>query len=117
MQNIETPAPAAVQAGPVEDTPARPKIDYTRLTLGEVDKIETLSGLPATALDDDTAPKGRLLAALVFVASRRYAEPKSWDECMAMPMVDATEYLGIDDEDDEGNVGTEALDEDEGPKD
>lgn len=99
-----------------EKTP-RPKIDFSRLTLGELDKLETLSGLPISALADDDAPKGKFIAALVFIASRRHNEPMTWDQCLAMPVDEASAYVGLDDEDEAADDGTDALDEDEAPKD
>lgn len=50
-------------------------MDINTLTLGEVAKIEELSGQPLAALSDESAPKGKLMAALAFVIKRRQ-DPK-----------------------------------------
>lgn len=46
-------------------------MDIKNLTLGEVAKVEELSGLPLAALADDDKPKGKMMAALAFVIKRR----------------------------------------------
>lgn len=50
-------------------------MDIKDLTLGEVAKIEELSGLPIAAIAEDDKPKGKLLAAVGFVIMRR-TDPK-----------------------------------------
>lgn len=46
-------------------------MDIKNLTMGEISKIEELSGLPLSALSDDDKPKGKLMAALAMVIKRR----------------------------------------------
>ena len=50
-------------------------MDIKNLTMGEISKVEELSGLPIGALADDDKPKGKLMAALAFVIKRR-EDPK-----------------------------------------
>lgn len=79
-------------------------LDLENLTLGEVATIEDLSGLPLAAFADDNKPKGKAIAALVFVQSRRLAEPKDFPTCLAMNVTEATAYVGLDD-DEETDAG------------
>ena len=46
-------------------------IDVKSLTLGEIDRIETLSNLSIDSLGEDGTPKGKMMAAMVFVIKRR----------------------------------------------
>ena len=105
MANARTKPKPTPTAKPEAAAPQRKPIEWGSLTLGEVDKLETLAGQPVTALTDENAPKGRLLAAMVFVASRRYAEPKTWDECLAMTPDEATAYTGMDQADEDQAEG------------
>ncbi len=47
------------------------KFDATQLTLGEIAFVEEYSGQPLNALSNDDAPKGRVLAALACVITRK----------------------------------------------
>lgn len=87
------------------------RLDVSRLTLGEIAKVEDLSGLSISQLGEDTTPAGKFTAALVFVAARRQGQTPTWAECLDMDMETAHRYLG-DDEDDEAAEGEPApLDE------
>lgn len=70
-------------------------LDFNRLTLGEVAKLEQLAGLSLDRIGDADAPKGKLLAAMAYVASRRRGEALSWDECLELTVADANELLGL----------------------
>ena len=76
--------------------------DVKSLTLGEIDKIEDLSGRSIDSIGDDGAPKGKMLAAMVFVMKRRQhlaegrpPSPTDWNDALGMTMVEANEVLGI----------------------
>ncbi|MCD5345050.1 hypothetical protein [Agromyces sp. S2-1-8] len=79
-------------------------IDVTTLTLGEVARIEDLSGQSISSLDDITAPKGKALAALVLIFKRREElangrTPKfSWNDAQSLTYTEAAEFLGLDDD-------------------
>ena len=45
------------------------------LTIGEIAKVEELSGLSAVHFEDDESPRANLLAAMAYVIKRR-EEPK-----------------------------------------
>jgi hypothetical protein len=80
-------------------------IDINSLTLGEVAKVEDLSGLPIAAFGNEDKPKGLALAALSFVWKRRSEPTFTWNSAQALTIAEANEILGIsDDEDDEPDV-------------
>lgn len=84
-------------------------IDVSKLTLGEVAKIEELSGMPISAIGDDDRPKGLAMAALAFVAKRREDPKFSWNAAQGLTTEEANEILGADtEEEDQGPL-------DEGP--
>lgn len=70
-------------------------IQVEKLTLGEVAKIEELSGLPISAIGDDDKPKGLALAALAFVARRREDPKFTWNAAQALTFDEAQELLGF----------------------
>jgi hypothetical protein len=76
--------------------------DVKSLTLGEIDRIEDLSGRSIDSIGDEDAPKGKLLAAMVFVMKRREhlaagrpPSPTDWNDALGMTMVEANKVLGI----------------------
>lgn len=71
-------------------------IDYNSLTMGEIAKIEELSGQPFTALEDDSLPKGNALAALAFVVKRREEKGFTWNQAQELTLTDVTDLLGLD---------------------
>lgn len=73
-------------------------IDINALTLGEISKIEELSGSPITLLGEDETPKGAMLAALVFITKRRSGEPTyTWNDAQGVTLDEANAILGLDD--------------------
>lgn len=70
-------------------------IDLSKLTLGEVAKIEELSGQSIGAIGDETAPKGLALAALAFIAKRREDPTYKWNAAQELTLDDANEILGL----------------------
>jgi hypothetical protein len=79
-------------------------LDVSSLTLGEVAKIEELSGASITAIGEDAQPKGKALAAMVFVVSRRGGEALSWNQACALTIEQANTILGVEDDEDEVEV-------------
>lgn len=78
-------------------------LNINSLTLGEVAKVEELSGLPFAAIADDEKPKGLALAALAFVAKRR-ADPKfSWNDAQSLTFTDFAELISMGDDTPEPN--------------
>lgn len=80
-------------------------MDISKLTLGEVAKVEELSGQSMRNFGDDTQPMGKMLAALAFVARRRTDPAFSWNDALGLEMDEAMTIAGLnDDEPDEGEV-------------
>lgn len=76
-------------------------IDIDSLTLGEVAKVESLSGLSIGQIAEDDKPKGLALAALVFVFKRRENPEYTWNQANAVTVTEAQAYLeGAADSDD-----------------
>lgn len=79
-------------------TPTTPR----PLVLGEIAKVEELSGLPASQWGED-APRGKFLAALVFVYKRREDKTFTWNDALGLDFEEASAYLesqGFNAEDD-----------------
>lgn len=77
-------------------------IDISTLTLGEVARIEDLSGMPISAIADDDRPKGLALAALAFIVKRRTGTPEfSWNQAQALTFTEVNDLLGLDEDDED----------------
>lgn len=68
--------------------------DLSKLTLGEIAKIEELTGLSIGALADDTAPKAKMLIAIAFVLKRRENPKFTYIDAEQLTMSDLAE-LGL----------------------
>lgn len=90
----------------------RTPLDLSRLTLGEVAKLEDLSGLPLSRIADEEAPQGKLLAAYVFISERRNGHAIAWPECLALEVPQAMALLGMDADD----VDADDVDQDADPE-
>ena len=93
-------------------------INIDRMTIGEIAKIEELSGQSISILGDDAAPKAKLLAALVFVNKRRDLSAASnpiggftWNDALAMEFDEVSDYLGLNDDAD-ADADADAVDAD-----
>lgn len=64
-----------------------------RLTLGEIAAIENLSGVSIDSLMDEGTPKGKALAALVFVAKKREDPDFTFDDALNTDMDEAMEIV------------------------
>lgn len=78
--------------------------DINTLTLGEVSKVEEISGLPMGALTDDSKPKGRLMTAIAFVIKRREIREFTFKDAEQLTIGEVEELIGLDDEDDDDAV-------------
>ena len=81
-------------------------IDVNKLTLGEIAKVEDLSGLPIAAFENEDKPKGLALAALAFVWRRRSVPAFTWNDALDLPLDEAQKILGITDETDDEHTDT-----------
>ncbi len=75
-------------------TAPAPALDLTNLTLGETAEIEELTGQAVTAMADDTAPKAKLMAAMLYVVKRRSDPEFTWEDALNSTMADLSEVLG-----------------------
>lgn len=83
--------------------------DINKLTLGEVAKVEELSGHSIREFQSDQTPAGKMMAALAFVVKRRTGSPEfKWSEALELTMGQANEILGIGDETPEDAEATAA---------
>lgn len=85
-------------------------LDVEKLTLGEVAKVEELSGQSIAEIGNDTAPKGKALAALAFVTKKREDPSYSWNDAMSLTFDQAQEILGMNDDEDEQEDPTQPED-------
>lgn len=77
------------------------KLSISSLTLGEVAKVEDLSGLPFSSISDDDKPKGLALAALAFVAKRR-SDPKfTWNAAQDLTFTELNDLISLGGDEDE----------------
>lgn len=73
-------------------------LNINSLTLGEVAKVEDLSGLPFSAIAEDDKPKGLALAALAFVAKRREDPKFTWNAAQNLTMADFGALISLGDD-------------------
>lgn len=75
-------------------------MDVTSLTLGEIAKVEEMSGQAIAALGDPNAPKGKLLVGLAYVIKKRENPKFTQLEAEALTMADIESIIGTTDADD-----------------
>lgn len=68
-------------------------LDLDSLTLSDIALIEEKSGVPLDAMGDDDSPKGKLMAAMAFVALRKRGENPTWTQVMNMTMGEVSAVL------------------------
>lgn len=71
-----------------------------RLTVGDIAIVEEHTGVGISALGDEEAPKGKMLAALVFVVKRKTDKEFTFNDALDLTMAEATEILGLDEDED-----------------
>jgi hypothetical protein len=69
-------------------------MDIQTLTLGEVSKIEEISGLPLSAMADEDKPKGKQMAAIAFILMKREDATYTLKQAEALTFAEVTELLG-----------------------
>lgn len=85
-------------------------MDISKLTLGEVAKVEELSGQSLRGMGDEAQPMGKMLAALAFVFTRRTNPKYTWNDALGLTIDEANAAVGITDDD-------ELPDDSDGPAD
>lgn len=73
-------------------------MNVNKLTLGEIAKVEELSGISINQVGGD-APQGKAMAALVFVLKRREDIKFTFNDAMNMAMDEVNTVLGLDEDD------------------
>lgn len=64
-------------------------MDIKQLTLGEVTKLEELSGLSINSMADDDKPKGKFMAAFAYVIHRRVDPKFTFEQANKLTMSEA----------------------------
>lgn len=70
-----------------------------RLTVGDLAIVEELSGQGIAVLGDETAPKAKLMAALVYVFKRKQDKDFTFQDALNLTLEEAQEILGLSDDD------------------
>jgi hypothetical protein len=73
-------------------------MDIKNLTLGEISKVEELSGMPLAALAEEDKPKGKLLASLALVIKRREDPKFTLEQANNLTMAEITALMEGGDE-------------------
>lgn len=84
------------------------KMNLNSFTLGEIAKVEELSGRSLGSMEDGEQPVGKFLAAIITVAKKRETPSFKFEDALNMGMEDANAFLAevfaddefADDEDD-----------------
>jgi len=63
------------------------------LTLGETAEVESIAGLPIDALKDESAPKAKLAAGIVFVIKKRENKDFTIKDAFEMDAGEAADIL------------------------
>lgn len=61
-------------------------MDINKLTIGEIAKVEELSGQSISAMADDNTPKAKMTAALAYVIKRREDPKFKFEDAMNLTM-------------------------------
>jgi len=80
---VTSPKLEAVEA-PVEDS--KITVDMNSLTCGEIEDVETLSGLPIGHAMDPDKPAGKLWRAIACVVRRRTDPSFTWEQSASLKL-------------------------------
>lgn len=80
-----------------------------QLTLREIQIVEKQAGTAITAMQNETAPKGAMMAALVWVIKKREDPSFTWEQALDTPMDEASAIIGDDDSTDAPDPTNEPL--------
>jgi len=64
-------------------------MDIKQLTLGEVTKLEELSGLSINSMADNDQPKGKFMAAFAYVVHKRVDPKFTFEQANKLTMSEA----------------------------
>lgn len=68
------------------------------LTIGEIAKVEELSGLSVSNMGDADAPKAKLMAAMAYVVKRREDPKFKFEDALNMKMAEIDAIVEAKDE-------------------
>jgi len=75
-------------------------VDYSDLTLGEIETIEELTGKTLDDIIEVKTPRGRLMRALVFVITKRSNPAYTFEETAKLTLEQGLNALGTGEDDD-----------------
>jgi len=75
-------------------------VDYSDLTLGEIETIEELTGRTLDEIVEVKTPRGRLMRALVYVMTKRSNEAYTFEETAKLTLDQGLSALGTGEDDD-----------------
>ena len=78
-------------------------MNTSKLTVGEIAVVEKLSGQGIFMMDDPTAPKGEMLAALAYVVKKRENPEFKHDEARKMTIEEIMEIIGGEEVEEDGD--------------
>lgn len=73
-------------------------MNVNKMTLGEIAKVEELSGISINEIGASSKPQAKAMAALVFVLKRREDQGFTFNDAMNLDMDEVNSILGIGDE-------------------
>ena len=76
-------------------------MELTQLSMRDVAAIEDFSGLSISALDDEGAPKGKLMAAMAWRAKLKEDPKFTWDQALDLTLDEVTAIIGLNAEDED----------------
>lgn len=85
------------------------KLDFNALTIGEIAKVEELSGTPITAImqladGTGTLPIGKPLAALMFVLKKREDHTFTFEKALDLTFAEIQEMFADSEDEAEANL-------------
>jgi hypothetical protein len=75
-------------------------VDYSDLTLGEIETIEELTGKTLDDIIEVKTPRGRLMRALVFVITKRTNPAYTFEETAGLTLDQGLNALGTGEDND-----------------
>lgn len=72
-----------------------------KLTVGDVAAVEDLCGLSISNIGDESSPKGKMLAAMVFVIRKKQDKDFTFNDALEMQFEEVTQFLGLDEAEDD----------------
>jgi hypothetical protein len=74
-------------------------LDFTTMTLNEIEEIELLTGKSIDTIMDDGQPKGRVFKAIIYVMTKRTNPDFTFEQAGSLSMEDAGKLFESEDTD------------------